>query len=99
MVYKKRLIDHHTWCGQQDLNLHEKSLIRSLVLCVCQFRHVRIQAPAIVLSLDCLNIISNFQVIVNDFSAVFAKKQKIFFVFEGGFGIRRYRLFFFRRSG
>ena len=22
MVYKKRLIDRHTWCGQQDLNLH-----------------------------------------------------------------------------
>ncbi len=22
MVYKKRLIDHHTWYGQQDLNLH-----------------------------------------------------------------------------
>ena len=33
------------WCGQQDLNLHEKCLIRSLVLCVCQFRHVRFLIP------------------------------------------------------
>ena len=29
------------WCGWQDLNLHEVAFIRSLVLCVCQFRHIR----------------------------------------------------------
>lgn len=29
MVYKKGLIDHHTWCGQQDLNLHSLATIRT----------------------------------------------------------------------
>ena len=31
-----------SWCGQQDLNLHELVLTRTWILRVCQFRHVRI---------------------------------------------------------
>ena len=29
------------WCGQQDLNLHSLATIRTWILRVCQFRHVR----------------------------------------------------------
>ena len=31
------------WYGQQDLNLHAGG-VRSLILCVCQFRHARIDS-------------------------------------------------------
>lgn len=33
--------DSVTWCGQQDLNLHEYYLIATSTLRVCQFHHDR----------------------------------------------------------
>ncbi len=57
------------------MNLHEKCLIRSLVLCVCQFRHVRTFEVETDASADYLNIISDFLRNVNDFFMII---QKIF---------------------
>ena len=68
-----------SWCGQQDLNLHEKLLIRSLVLCVCQFRHDRIfykiGGKRTCLNRYCPHIIPNLKGLVNNFDAY---KKKFF---------------------
>ena len=71
----KHLASGLSWCGQQDLNLHEKLLIRSLVLCVCQFRHDRIfykiGSKRTCLNRYCSHIITNLNVLVNNFYPIY----------------------------